>query len=106
MLSVDTSGVVPVGVSPLRPFGARPLARRDSLAIRMENKRVVTTLRMENQTAIMAAAWQTKRLSFRMGLQIPRDKRRSVSQYSCRAYYNPGRRQKDISCERPDRQIH
>ena len=38
MLSVDASGVVPVDVSPLRPFGARPPARRDSFAVRMVKK--------------------------------------------------------------------
>ena len=43
-------GCVPVGVSPLRPFGARPPARRDSFGIRMANK-----------TAIMAVAWRTER---------------------------------------------
>ena len=42
-------GCVPVGVSPLRPFGARPPARRDSFGIRMANK-----------TAIMAAVWRTE----------------------------------------------
>ena len=32
MLSVDASGVVPVGVRPPPPFGARPPARRDSFS--------------------------------------------------------------------------
>ena len=44
MLSVDASGVVPVGVRP-----PPPPARRDSFSIRMANK-----------TAIIAAVWRTE----------------------------------------------
>ena len=40
---------VPVGVRPLRPFGALPPARRDSFGRRTTNK-----------TAIMDAAWRTE----------------------------------------------
>ena len=43
MLSVDASGGVRVGVSPLRPFAARPPAKRDSFGIRMANRRSVTS---------------------------------------------------------------
>ena len=61
MLSVDASGVVPVGVRPPRPFGARPPARRDSFGIRMANKRVVTTLRMANKNGHYGRCMENRR---------------------------------------------
>ena len=62
MLSVDASGVVPVGVRPPPPLrGSSPCeAGQFFMAVRMANKRVVTTLRMVNKTAIMVAAWRTE----------------------------------------------
>ena len=50
MLSVDASGVVPVDVRPPPPLRGSSPCEADSFGIRMANK-----------TAIMAAAWQTKR---------------------------------------------
>ena len=59
MLSADASGVVPVGLGLPPPLRGSSLCKAGQffMTVRMADKRVVTPLRIANETAIMAAAW-------------------------------------------------